>query len=251
MNTAGLGILTELATGLERVGDIDSGLDIVGAVVEQLGFSRVSYGFLPKARTADGRWIPPPVRVWNPPAGWDDAAWARLSANDPYYHACFSGSPVVDWLEVQREVGTLSPLERTSISYLMDLNVGGGITVPIRQRSHFAFMSVLDECSADDLSAKVARSRDMLFLAAHFFHNAMFTKFGGVSLGLCRDLSAREIECLTWSARGKTFDDVATILGISRETVKIHLRRAGEKLGAVNRTHAIAKAVALGMIAPE
>lgn len=249
MDAPGLQILTELATGLERVGDIDSGLEVVGAVVEQLGFSRLSYGAMPRVLAADGSWLPPPVRVWNPPARWDDAEWARFSANDPYYHACFRDVPVVDWAAVRRDAHALSPLERTSRDYLIDLNVGMGITVPIRRRSHFAFMSVLDECGADALSAKVARSRDMLFLTAHFFHNAMFTKFGCVDLGLHRRLSPREIECLSWSARGKTFDDVATILGISRETVKIHLRRAGEKLGAVNRTHAIAKAVALGLIA--
>jgi len=111
-------------------------------------------------------------------------------------------------------------------------------------------MSVLDECSAVDLDHKMSNGSDILVLAAHFFHNAMFTRLGHAALEGASTLSPREIECLKWSACGKSFDDVATILGISRETVKVHLRRAASKLDAVNRSHAIAKAVQLGLIEP-
>lgn len=42
-------------------------------------------------------------------------------------------------------------------------------------------------------------------------------------------LSERQRECLLWSARGKTAGEIATILGISEETVVQHLKVARER----------------------
>jgi len=64
-----------------------------------------------------------------------------------------------------------------------------------------------------------------------------------------RDLSRREVECLRWTALGKTSSEIAQILGISARTVVYHLRNAGGRLNAVNRTHAVARAIMTGMIA--
>ena len=61
-------------------------------------------------------------------------------------------------------------------------------------------------------------------------------------------LTLRELECLAWAARGKTDEDIGQILGRSRETVHFHLGKALRKLGASNRTHAVAIACSLGLI---
>jgi LuxR family transcriptional regulator, quorum-sensing system regulator BjaR1 len=61
-------------------------------------------------------------------------------------------------------------------------------------------------------------------------------------------LSDRERETLTWSARGKTMSEIADILTISGDTVESHVRNALRKLEANNKTHAVAKAIFLGLI---
>lgn len=63
-------------------------------------------------------------------------------------------------------------------------------------------------------------------------------------------LSVREREVLSWIAGGKSAEDVACILGISRYTVDRHLTNIREKYGAVNTLHAVAKAMANGDITP-
>jgi DNA-binding response OmpR family regulator len=63
-------------------------------------------------------------------------------------------------------------------------------------------------------------------------------------------LSEREIEALTWSARGKTSDEIATILGLSKRTVDFHMDNARAKLGVATRTQAVVKAVTGGLIEP-
>lgn len=63
-----------------------------------------------------------------------------------------------------------------------------------------------------------------------------------------RHLTDRERDVLTWAGRGLTVTDTSDILKIGEETVQTHVRNAIEKLGATNKTHAVAKAMHLGMI---
>jgi DNA-binding CsgD family transcriptional regulator len=61
-------------------------------------------------------------------------------------------------------------------------------------------------------------------------------------------LSTRETHCLQWAAAGKTSIETGMILGLSPHTVNQYLTSATIKLKAVNRTHAVTKAVRLGLI---
>jgi DNA-binding response OmpR family regulator len=72
-------------------------------------------------------------------------------------------------------------------------------------------------------------------------------------LGVWRDkvdLNAREIETLTWSARGKTSEEIAMILGVAKRTVDFHLDSARAKLDVATRTQAVVKAVTGRLIEP-
>lgn len=61
-------------------------------------------------------------------------------------------------------------------------------------------------------------------------------------------LSKREAECIKWASIGKTDDEIGEIMSVCRSTVRYHIRRAGEKLGAVNRTQTVFKAAQLGYL---
>jgi DNA-binding CsgD family transcriptional regulator len=61
-------------------------------------------------------------------------------------------------------------------------------------------------------------------------------------------LSRREIEVLKWAHIGKTNSEIGMLLNISEFTVKNHIGNILQKLGASNRTHAVAKAVSAGTI---
>jgi DNA-binding NarL/FixJ family response regulator len=63
-------------------------------------------------------------------------------------------------------------------------------------------------------------------------------------------LKDREIEVLTWVARGKTSADIARKLRLSKRTVDFHLDNARIKLDAGTRAEAAIKAVASGLIKP-
>lgn len=63
-------------------------------------------------------------------------------------------------------------------------------------------------------------------------------------------LNDREIETLTWVARGKTSAEIAQILGVAKRTVDFHLDNARTKLGAATRTQAVIKAATGRLIKP-
>jgi DNA-binding NarL/FixJ family response regulator len=63
-------------------------------------------------------------------------------------------------------------------------------------------------------------------------------------------MSEREIEALTWVARGKTRDEIAEIMCIAKRTVEFHIDNAQSKLGVQSRVEAAVKATILGLIDP-
>jgi DNA-binding NarL/FixJ family response regulator len=62
------------------------------------------------------------------------------------------------------------------------------------------------------------------------------------------DLTVREVEVLRKVADGNRNRDIANLLFISEETVKVHIKHIMDKLGAKDRTQAIAIAVRRGII---
>jgi DNA-binding response OmpR family regulator len=54
-------------------------------------------------------------------------------------------------------------------------------------------------------------------------------------------LNDREIEMLTWIARGKTSAQIAKITGLAKRTIDFHLDNARDKLGAATRTRRLIK----------
>lgn len=56
-------------------------------------------------------------------------------------------------------------------------------------------------------------------------------------------LTAREQEVLVWTAAGKSAWEIGEILGIAKRTVDSHAQSAFRKLGAANRTQAVAIAM--------
>ncbi|WP_337183262.1 helix-turn-helix transcriptional regulator [Shinella sp.] len=57
------------------------------------------------------------------------------------------------------------------------------------------------------------------------------------------ELTEREIECLYWIAEGKTSDEIAVILGISRNTINNYITSVMRKTATKTRSEAIAWAV--------
>jgi DNA-binding NarL/FixJ family response regulator len=61
-------------------------------------------------------------------------------------------------------------------------------------------------------------------------------------------LTDREIEALTWVARGKSSADIAILMHVSERTVNFHVNNVIRKLGVATRVQAAIRCVVLGLI---
>jgi len=61
-------------------------------------------------------------------------------------------------------------------------------------------------------------------------------------------MSRRETECLRLAAEGRTSEEIAAKLGLSVHTANQYIATTARKLNAVNRMHAVAKALRAGLI---
>lgn len=61
-------------------------------------------------------------------------------------------------------------------------------------------------------------------------------------------LTDRERDAISWVAEGKSDWEISVILGVSETTVRFHVDNARRKLGAVNRTQAVARLAAARML---
>jgi DNA-binding CsgD family transcriptional regulator len=124
-----------------------------------------------------------------------------------------------------------------------------GITVPIRGvNNERAFFSVTKNCDADTWRAFKKEMMPLITVAAQVFHETVM-KIHGIKYPKI-DLTIRESEVLGWAAAGKSASDISVILNISVHTARTHLDTARHKLGALNITHAVRRAIQLNLIVP-
>jgi DNA-binding CsgD family transcriptional regulator len=125
-----------------------------------------------------------------------------------------------------------------------------GISISVRNRKNsHAIVSFTSEMSRSDWEVFKSMSMDKLHHASALIDSAAMT---GVKIEDTPDvkLSLREEQCLIWAARGKTYEDIAEITNLSYYSVRSHLDLARHKLHGANLTHAVALALALGVIPP-
>ncbi len=98
----------------------------------------------------------------------------------------------------------------------------------------------------------LAAHSDVLFVAAHCFMDLLhrIRAEEGLAAELGSPLTERELECLARAALGHTDNEIGSALNRSPTTARFHMDNAVRKLGARNRTHAVAIAVRRGLIHP-
>ena len=164
---------------------------------------------------------------------------------DPALHRTLTGILPVDWSTIDRRPKPI----RKFFGEAVEFGVGRrGLSIPIRGLNReIAVFSLSANLSDREWSSYSRHYMRDFQIISHFIHNRMVE-----SLGLDPSPNApiltRELECLRWTAIGKTKWEIGEILGISERTVKFHLDQARHKLNCVNVRHAVSKAIAIGIV---
>lgn len=177
----------------------------------------------------------------------------KLIKIDPTMRPILRGADRHVWKieDLQAESG--SP-EAKMVASARDLEIDGGAIVSfVQSKLGFAFMSWIADTASGASRADLEGRLSTISLLSELVHfrvaqsfvpKALFDRQGVKK----KNLSPRELEVLKWIAKGKTAWEISVILSISRKTVELHGSNAMKKLGANNRTQAVAHALVLGEI---
>jgi DNA-binding CsgD family transcriptional regulator len=88
----------------------------------------------------------------------------------------------------------------------------------------------------------------VLYLASATILEHALRAIGAPGAAVVPQMTVRELEVLKWSREGKTAWEIGHILSISTSTVQFHIRNCIGKLSAVNKQHAVVRALHFGLI---
>nr|WP_127112767.1 LuxR family transcriptional regulator [Shimia sediminis] len=165
---------------------------------------------------------------------------------DPVIIGCFQRFHPVDWKRLDWSSKAARGFQADAIAH----GIGNqGFSVPIRGPiGQFALFTASHHCSDEDWARFTASNRRDLILIAHEFNQKALELEPGRSQEQSRALSPREIDAMTLVAMGYSRAQIADTLSISEHTLRVYIESARSKLGALNTTHAVAKALSRGLI---
>ena len=165
---------------------------------------------------------------------------------DPVIIGCFQRFHPVDW----KRFDWSGKPARQFLADALAHGVGNqGYSIPIRgPNGQFALFTANHSCDDDLWSGFTqSHSRDLILIAHYFNRKAL--EFEPDRKGeQSRALSPREIDSITLLAMGYSRAQVADTLSISEHTLRVYIESARFKLGALNTTHAVARALSRGLI---
>ena len=165
---------------------------------------------------------------------------------DPVVLGCFQRFEPTNW----KDLDWSSKVSRDFLKDALDHGIGPqGLTIPIRgPNGQYAVLSIIDDCSDDDWSRFVTEhKRELMIIAYEFNKKGLQFEESGTETALGR-LSPRELSALTYLARGLSRTQAASLMNISEHTLRVYIESSRHKLGALNTTHAVARALNNGLI---
>lgn len=242
----------EKLASLESVEQFES---VLADFLSDFGFARFAYlgGRLRPVISPDASYfVAPPICAIRYEEEWATRYQQELYFHDdPVVALCMHSSTPVVWSEHTRIEG--APERQTQVmNEAHDFHLTRGLAIPIHgYQREFGILSVSCRESEREFRKLLAAHTHIVHLAALYFHSALQTKLPPPNGADAKpSLTAREIEVLQWISRGKSSWEASVILKISERTVKSHLEHAMRKLNVYKRSHAVAKAMSLGMIYP-
>lgn len=251
MTASSTGEFHELIGMLSRASTIEHVGAACGRFCRAFGFEHFFFGA--RVPAPPGGPENPVQRIVN---GYPQEWWLRyLERNylaiDPVVAHCATHSTPIRWEDLARLEKEVS-LIRQFVGEAREFGLGSGVSLAVHapngELGCLSLAVALDHAQARE---RIEHALPYAQLFAAYLDEAARKIFDSQAThaapsGAVR-LTARERECLSWTAEGKTAWETSRILGISERTAVFHLQNASRKLGARNRLQALARAGALGL----
>jgi LuxR family transcriptional regulator len=206
---------------------------------KQLGFDHVAFGF-----QAPYPVMQPTITLLNNyPTAWQQryAQAGYLSTDPTVSHGRQSQAPII-WND------QAFASNRSLWAEAQDHGIRTGWAQSCLERSGAGSLLTLCRCTkpltASELQAKEARMRWLVQVAHVSLSRAVLSK----EIITYAALTKRERAVLQWSADGKSAQDIADTLNLSKSAIDFHLKNSIQKLNAPNKTAAVARAALMGLL---
>lgn len=224
---------------LEQASELDQLQIATEELRDHYGIDHIVYHWVDSAGeqygcgTYDDKWV----------QRYIDQGYIRV---DPVIIGCYLRFHPVDWKRLDWSAKTARAFQLEAIEH----GVGNqGFSVPIRgPNGQFALFTASHSGNdADWVEFTQAHSRDLI-LIAHYFNRKALEFEPDRAQEQAQSLSPREVDAMTYLAMGYSRAQVANTLSISEHTLRVYIESARFKLGAMNTTHAVARALSRGLI---
>lgn len=224
---------TSLRTAIAKEQDIDRCLDIICArtsakhAVYHLAHHGKSLTDSPYVRT-------------NYPAEWVRRYLLRNYVDiDPVVQRGFTSTFPFFWNELELDSADVIEFFSDAISHGVGLS---GVSIPVCDKTNRrALLSMSSDMPALQWRDHLTGMIPEIVECANFIHRKVTAELFACSYNET-GLSPRELECLSWIARGKDCKAISIILAISEHTVRDYLKSARFKLGCSTLAHAVHRA---------
>ncbi|TNJ47686.1 autoinducer binding domain-containing protein [Phaeobacter sp. B1627] len=182
------------------------------------------------------------------PTAWRERyAAMHYERVDPVVVGCHSAFCPVDWRDLDWSSRPVAAYRKDALAHGLG---NQGFTAPVRgPNGQYAVFSVSRTCDGKAWDKFTQKNGRNLILVAHYV-NRRALDFEAPACPLPKQpLSLRETEALSLLAEGHSRARAAEVLDISEHTLRVYIEGARGKLKAQNTTHAVARAIAIGLIA--
>lgn len=226
---------------LEGHSTVAAAMDALETAFTRFGFETIIVTGLPNPDQQFSQMVL--AKRW--PAEWFKLYTERgFDRDDPVLRHCRRSINPFEWAEApyvsEREPKAVEVMRRAA-----DFRMARGFIVPIHGLSGYEAAVSLGGL---DLDLNV-RSKPALHLMAMYGFDRI-RRLLTPATTIPRRLTQREREVLIWTSQGKSAWEIGEILNIKQRTAEEHLATAGRKLGAMNKTHAVAIAIRSRLIEP-
>jgi len=165
---------------------------------------------------------------------------------DPVIFGCFQTFNPVDWKNLDWSTKAARAFFNEAVQY----GVGNqGYTIPVRgPKGQFALFTTSHSCNDAKWQQFMEDNGRDLMIVAHEFNKAALGFEANEDTNGPISLSPRELSAMTYLAKGFSRAQAANELSISEHTLRVYIEAARHKLGALNTTHAVARALSAGII---
>ena len=212
------------------------------AIASDIGLSHISYVRLSPDKSPDICLL---VAVVTYSRLWQHRYFVKkYMSSDPVISYGRDTDQPFDWSNLPLD----DPATKAFFADAMSHSVGrNGLSIPLQgRRGVLALVSFTSDLEKEEWEEYKLANIKSLKLLSVLIDSAANINFRLPALPV--RLSNREEQCLLWAARGKTYQEIAEILGLAFGSVKTNLDAARHKLHCMNLTHAAAVAFATGVI---